>query len=398
MEIAAESSGLWAYDTGFFIRHGNTWKEYRHKDDSGVWATYTLYNSDENFYYVKNSNCKLAMPKSKSSNIYIMKNNESAWHKIYDTSNIYNYCPIYSTQVFTFSKGYFIKDGVTWKLFLNEQPDSFWATYTQYDKDESFYYIKNSSDKIAVPRKKANKIFWSKNNEWTTLYIPQITYDPASSLAGAYASASSSSSSKSSSGSASRVSSSGSNNSNKAYSGDRITKQYRENNVWGGYTDYIWHENGTLETITVTQCLWCHGNKVCGICFGMGGQMVLGNWYPCKSCLGTRVCQNCKGQGTYTVHNFVDKSGTGVSYDQNGNMASTGGGGGGSSSSSSKKSSSSSSTCSRCGGTGVNPTPNSGGSMSSWVAYYNTEGTKCPYCGRGTSHYHDRCSRCNVPK
>lgn len=54
--------------------------------------------------------------------------------------------------------------------------------------------------------------------------------------------------------------------------------------------------------------------------------------------------------------------------------------------------------CSSCGGTGVDPTPNSGGSRTSWVAYYNTQGNRCPYCGRVTQHFHDRCSSCNVPR
>lgn len=54
-------------------------------------------------------------------------------------------------------------------------------------------------------------------------------------------------------------------------------------------------------------------------------------------------------------------------------------------------------TCSSCKGTGVNKTPNSGGSRSNWVAYYNQQGNKCPYCGGYSSHFHDKCARCNVP-
>lgn len=53
--------------------------------------------------------------------------------------------------------------------------------------------------------------------------------------------------------------------------------------------------------------------------------------------------------------------------------------------------------CRSCGGTGVSKTPNSGGSRTSWVAYYNSPGNKCPYCGGYTKHFHDRCSSCNVP-
>lgn len=53
--------------------------------------------------------------------------------------------------------------------------------------------------------------------------------------------------------------------------------------------------------------------------------------------------------------------------------------------------------CSSCGGTGVSKTPNTGGSLTSWVAYYNSQGNKCPYCGGHTKHLHDRCPSCNVP-
>jgi len=55
-------------------------------------------------------------------------------------------------------------------------------------------------------------------------------------------------------------------------------------------------------------------------------------------------------------------------------------------------------TCRSCGGTGVCKTPNSGGSLSSWVAHYNSRGNKCPYCGSYSQHFHDKCSSCNVPK
>lgn len=67
-------------------------------------------------------------------------------------------------------------------------------------------------------------------------------------------------------------------------------------------------------------------------------------------------------------------------------------------SSGSSKRRSSGGICSSCGGTGVSPTPNSGGSRSSWVAHYNSQGNKCPYCGSYTKHFHDKCSSCNVPR
>lgn len=54
--------------------------------------------------------------------------------------------------------------------------------------------------------------------------------------------------------------------------------------------------------------------------------------------------------------------------------------------------------CSSCGGTGVNERPNTGGSRTNWVAHYNHRGTKCPYCGGYTEHFHDKCAHCNVPR
>lgn len=74
---------------------------------------------------------------------------------------------------------------------------------------------------------------------------------------------------------------------------------------------------------------------------------------------------------------------------------------GSSSSGSSSRSSSGSSKrsgvgCSQCNYTGVDPSP-SGGNLTSWVAYYNSSGNKCPYCGHYDSHQHARCAHCNVP-
>lgn len=71
---------------------------------------------------------------------------------------------------------------------------------------------------------------------------------------------------------------------------------------------------------------------------------------------------------------------------------------GSSSYSGSTSSSSRNSSCSACGGTRVNPNPNYGGSLSSFVAYYNAQGNHCPYCGKYNDHFHDRCSSCNVPR
>lgn len=71
---------------------------------------------------------------------------------------------------------------------------------------------------------------------------------------------------------------------------------------------------------------------------------------------------------------------------------------GGSSYSDRNSSNNSNRTCTSCGGTGVSKTPNTGGSRTSWVAHYNSSGSRCPYCGSYTQHFHNRCSSCNVPR
>lgn len=62
--------------------------------------------------------------------------------------------------------------------------------------------------------------------------------------------------------------------------------------------------------------------------------------------------------------------------------------------SSSNRSTRGNSTCSFCGGSGVDRSSNTGGSLTSWVKYYNNSGRKCPYCGGYTEHFHDKCPHC----
>lgn len=55
--------------------------------------------------------------------------------------------------------------------------------------------------------------------------------------------------------------------------------------------------------------------------------------------------------------------------------------------------------CSNCI-RGVDRNPVSGQPSSSWIGHYNPKGYKCPYCvNYNTSmHWHDKCSKCNVPR
>lgn len=180
--ITNAQSMLCTYNEGFFIKNGNAWYEYRLEKKDGVWATYIQYSTDNNYYYIKNSRCCISIPKQSTNNIWIKRNNSSSWQVLYTTIKTYNYCPVRGgniwPNIFTFDRGFFVKEGNIWKLYLPEkQTNASWADYTQYRKDDNFYYIKNSSDEIAIPRKSNDNFFWYKNGKWETLYNTLAVYD-----------------------------------------------------------------------------------------------------------------------------------------------------------------------------------------------------------------------------
>lgn len=193
-------------------------------------------------------------------------------------------------------------------------------------------------------------------------------------------------------------SNSGGGNSNVNNNGNR--KSLRQDLGNGEYCDYSQNADGSWNTLSHTICPICHGSKQCLVCFGQGGvyNRAYGYWTTCVSCMGTKACQNCHGTGYITIVGRT-QNGISIGYDQNGRVASSGGGSSDHSSTSHRSSrSSKSSSCSYCHGTGVSPNSNTGGSLPEWVAYYNSQGTKCPYCGSYSKHLHDRCPSCNVPR
>lgn len=153
-------------------------------------------------------------------------------------------------------------------------------------------------------------------------------------------------------------------------------------------------------------CNICHGTGICSICNGQGGIISAGygNYYPCYSCQSSERCMLCHGRREcsacanqeypgYAIGSTTTIAPDGTTTRDNVNYNNYDG-----SRSNHSSNSNTGKGCSKCGGTGVSKTPNSGGSRGNWVAYYNTSGAKCPYCSKYTSHYHDRCASCNVPR
>ena len=157
-------------------------------------------------------------------------------------------------------------------------------------------------------------------------------------------------------------------------------------------------------------CMNCMGMRQCTICQGRGGIVTsgYGRYIACTACNMTGACSICKGTGKCICTNYEYPGyvpGSTMLIGANGQVIhsdtySYSNNGGSSSSSSSSHSSSSGGGCSKCGGTGVDPSPFFGGnpSRSSWLAYTNGSDEICPHCHRSGFHTHNRCASCNVPR
>lgn len=289
------------------------------------------------------------------------------------------------------------------KYGVSYRTSSFTPPYDSTDYNNCWCYL-CLDDLNLIPGKHTYKItitIYDKNNE-AVAQSDLITFDGTGVQR-----------SNNNSGSNQNYNNGGANRNNNNNSGGVQT--WREELGYGGFVIVKKFPNGYIMRTRYRFCPNCNGTKVCGnchgtgmcpICNGQGGIISAGygNYYPCYSCQssgrcmfchGNRVCSTCKGSEYpgYVIGSTstIAPDGTTTRDNANYNGYDNGSRDRGNSNSSSKG-------CSKCGGTGVSKTPNSGGSRSSWVAYYNPAGTKCPYCGGYTSHYHDRCSNCNVPR
>lgn len=80
---------IYCYQGGYFVRDGLTWREYRPGDKRDLWAEYVQNSTDDNFFYISNEGCKVAVPKSDSErSVYLSKN--GGWEPIYSLVGIYD--------------------------------------------------------------------------------------------------------------------------------------------------------------------------------------------------------------------------------------------------------------------------------------------------------------------
>lgn len=188
--------------------------------------------------------------------------------------------------------------------------------------------------------------------------------------------------------------------------------KYREDLGAGMFAIVIKYSDNMYMKSLYAPCSICHATTKCGNCYGYGrckdcrgtGNMYynLGDYYPCVLCGGTGVCAICKGSGVcpcasgeypgYLLSNVMSVTPDGVfsTAEPRGRIDG---------SSRTNGQTYSRSGCPKCGGTGIDPKPNDGTyyGYASFLGYSNSAGSKCPHCGSYTSHYHEKCTGCNVP-
>lgn len=178
-----------------------------------------------------------------------------------------------------------------------------------------------------------------------------------------------------------------------SYAQKTPVKQWREASYGGGYIEHIKYSDGSIASAGYAPCRFCHRTHICSLCQGQGYSYIGPDvgYIPCFACGQTGRCSVCNEEGYYMITTSYMNAYGNINTSRLSDFDSSSGSRGSSSSRSSKGS------CGYCNGTGVDPQPCDAG-RSTWKAYYNTSGSKCPHCGRYDSHMHDRCPRCNVPK
>ena len=172
---AAQTTGLFTYDGGYFVKAGDYWTEYRPADKDGVWATYTQYGEETNYYQVSNSSCSLSIPKTSNNSFYIWKNED--WQPLYTTKQVYGYFDDESREIYTHNQGgYFTRDGGTWREYRPDKKAGLWATYTQYKEDDNYFYMRSSVSEVCVPKDGRNDFYLLNGGKWMKCYTTSAIY------------------------------------------------------------------------------------------------------------------------------------------------------------------------------------------------------------------------------
>ena len=87
-------------------------------------------------------------------------------------------CAYAQTGLYTYSGGYFIRNGNSWSEYRPADKKDVWATYTQDGEQDNFYTISNSSRSVAVPKSSSWGVFIADGNGgWSKIYDGRQVYN-----------------------------------------------------------------------------------------------------------------------------------------------------------------------------------------------------------------------------
>lgn len=173
--LSAQNSGLFTHTRGYFIKNGDSWEEYLTSSRTGRWSSYSQYSEDANYYYISNSSCSVAVPKTSANSFYLRNGDD--WDIVYQTRRVYGAFNDSGRDLYCHENGYFVRDGNAWRLYLPEKRSGVWASFTTYREDDNFYYVSNSNDKMAIPKESANSFYLAgSDGEWNKSYTDTDIY------------------------------------------------------------------------------------------------------------------------------------------------------------------------------------------------------------------------------
>lgn len=187
--LMAQITVLVPYESGYFVKNGKEWTEYRPVDKVGVWATYKQYKEDDVFFYAKNKTCRLAIPKMGRDNIFIDRDKKGKWEVVYDPFEVYTMCPENDALYYCYLdeddyynrslNGYFVRDNDVWREYRPFLKRTVWAEFKQTGEDENYFYLESSENKIYIPKNGTKDVIITRidGGSWRALYDLKGVYD-----------------------------------------------------------------------------------------------------------------------------------------------------------------------------------------------------------------------------
>lgn len=181
----AQKSMLVAYDGGYFVKDGKKWCEYRPTDRAGKWAEYKQYKESEEFFYLKNKKCRVAVPKITKDKIFIKRKKKKEWEVVYTPLNIYTLCPEGGAPFYCYSSskseghGYFVRDNNKWREYRPLMKRSRWAEFQQSSENSKYFIVESKHNTVYIPKSKEYNFIIKKkdNSSWQGGYTTRAIYD-----------------------------------------------------------------------------------------------------------------------------------------------------------------------------------------------------------------------------